>query len=167
MASAVLYGEMTRILNHIMGITTHALDIGAMTPFFWMFEEREKVTNFFCTTSNWENATCNTWAYVLLFVICVEPSYHWISWYLADVWVLWESVWSQDARRIRQTRWSSSGTLWLKTIFLNKKPFSGYADNFIKLRIIFVAGLASWSHGWHLWMEQELLYSHWWSWGGM
>lgn len=39
----VLYGEMTRILNHIMAITTHALDIGAMTPFFWMFEEREKV----------------------------------------------------------------------------------------------------------------------------
>lgn len=39
----VLYGEMTRILNHIMAVTTHALDIGAMTPFFWMFEEREKV----------------------------------------------------------------------------------------------------------------------------
>lgn len=39
----VLYGELTRILNHIMAITTHALDIGAMTPFFWMFEEREKV----------------------------------------------------------------------------------------------------------------------------
>lgn len=40
----VLYGEMTRILNHIMAVTTHALDIGAMTPFFWMFEEREKVS---------------------------------------------------------------------------------------------------------------------------
>lgn len=46
MASAVLYGEMTRILNHIMGVTTHALDIGAMTPFFWLFEEREKVKTF-------------------------------------------------------------------------------------------------------------------------
>lgn len=29
-----------------MGITTHALDIGAMTPFFWMFEEREKLFEF-------------------------------------------------------------------------------------------------------------------------
>jgi len=48
MASAVLYGEMTRILNHIMGVTTHALDIGAMTPFFWLFEEREKVKTFIC-----------------------------------------------------------------------------------------------------------------------
>jgi len=38
-----MFGEITRILNHIMGITTHALDVGAMTPFFWMFEEREKV----------------------------------------------------------------------------------------------------------------------------
>lgn len=39
----VLFAEITRILNHIMAVTTHALDIGAMTPFFWMFEEREKV----------------------------------------------------------------------------------------------------------------------------
>ena len=38
-----MFGEITRILNHIMGVTTHALDVGAMTPFFWMFEEREKV----------------------------------------------------------------------------------------------------------------------------
>jgi len=39
----VLFGELTRIMNHLMGIGTHALDIGAITPFFWMFEEREKV----------------------------------------------------------------------------------------------------------------------------
>ena len=41
-----LFGELTRIQNHIMGITTHALDVGAMTPFFWMFEEREKLFEF-------------------------------------------------------------------------------------------------------------------------
>lgn len=40
----VLFGEITRILNHIMAIGTHALDIGALTPFFWLFEEREKVS---------------------------------------------------------------------------------------------------------------------------
>lgn len=39
----VLFGEITRILNHIMAVGTHALDVGAMTPFFWLFEEREKV----------------------------------------------------------------------------------------------------------------------------
>ncbi len=37
----VIFCEITRILNHILGITTHALDVGAMTPFLWLFEERE------------------------------------------------------------------------------------------------------------------------------
>jgi len=43
----VLFGEMTRILNHIMGIGTHILDVGGMTPFFWLFEEREKMMEFY------------------------------------------------------------------------------------------------------------------------
>jgi NADH dehydrogenase (ubiquinone) Fe-S protein 2 len=30
-------------MNHTMGVGCHALDVGAMTPFFWLFEEREKV----------------------------------------------------------------------------------------------------------------------------
>jgi NADH dehydrogenase (ubiquinone) Fe-S protein 2 len=30
-------------MNHIMSVTTHALDVGATTPFLWLFEEREKV----------------------------------------------------------------------------------------------------------------------------
>ncbi|VDN54614.1 unnamed protein product, partial [Dracunculus medinensis] len=38
-----MMSEITRLQNHIMGITTHALDIGAMTPLFWLFEEREKL----------------------------------------------------------------------------------------------------------------------------
>lgn len=36
-------GELTRILNHTLAVGCHALDVGAMTPFFWLFEEREKV----------------------------------------------------------------------------------------------------------------------------
>lgn len=43
----VLFLEITRILNHIMGVGTHALDIGAITPFFWLFEEREKLMEFY------------------------------------------------------------------------------------------------------------------------
>lgn len=42
-----LFGEITRILNHIMAVGTHALDVGAMTPFFWLFEEREKLMEFY------------------------------------------------------------------------------------------------------------------------
>ena len=43
----VLFSEITRILNHIMAITTQALDVGAMTPLLWMFEEREKMMLFY------------------------------------------------------------------------------------------------------------------------
>jgi len=42
-----IYAEITRILNHIMAITTHAMDIGALTPFLWLFEEREKMFEFY------------------------------------------------------------------------------------------------------------------------
>lgn len=43
----VLFSEITRILNHLLAISCHALDIGAMTPFFWGFEEREKLMEFY------------------------------------------------------------------------------------------------------------------------
>lgn len=43
----VIFLEITRILNHLMAITAHALDVGAITPFLWMFEEREKLMEFY------------------------------------------------------------------------------------------------------------------------
>ena len=42
-----LFAEITRIQNHIMAVTTHALDVGALTPFLWLFEEREKLMEFY------------------------------------------------------------------------------------------------------------------------
>jgi NADH dehydrogenase (ubiquinone) Fe-S protein 2 len=43
----VLYSEITRILNHLLALTTHALDVGALTPFLWGFEEREKLMEYY------------------------------------------------------------------------------------------------------------------------
>ena len=43
----VLFCEITRVLNHLLQIATNGLDIGAMTPFLWMFEEREKLMEFY------------------------------------------------------------------------------------------------------------------------
>ena len=43
----VLFSEITRLLNHILALTTHAMDIGALTPFLWAFEEREKLMEFY------------------------------------------------------------------------------------------------------------------------
>jgi NADH-quinone oxidoreductase subunit D len=46
-AIRVLYAEIGRILNHLLNITTFALDVGAMTPLLWAFEEREKLMEFY------------------------------------------------------------------------------------------------------------------------
>ncbi len=43
----VLYAELSRLLNHILNITAMALDVGAMTPFLWGFEERERMMEFY------------------------------------------------------------------------------------------------------------------------
>jgi len=43
----VLFCEITRLLNHLLAVGCHALDVGAMTPFFWGFEEREKLMEFY------------------------------------------------------------------------------------------------------------------------
>lgn len=47
MVIRVLFSELTRILNHLLALTTHALDVGALTPFLWAFEEREKLMEFY------------------------------------------------------------------------------------------------------------------------
>jgi len=43
----VLFSEITRILNHLLALTAHAMDVGALTPFLWAFEEREKLMEFY------------------------------------------------------------------------------------------------------------------------
>src|SRR3546814_17939280 len=43
----VLYAEIGRVLNHLLNLTTFALDVGAMTPLLWGFEEREKLMGFY------------------------------------------------------------------------------------------------------------------------
>lgn len=43
----VLFSELTRIMNHLLSISSHALDTGAVTPLLWLYEEREKILCFF------------------------------------------------------------------------------------------------------------------------
>ena len=42
----ILFAEIGRILNHILNITAYAMDVGAMTPMLWAFEEREHLMEF-------------------------------------------------------------------------------------------------------------------------
>ncbi|MCE9508177.1 MAG: NADH-quinone oxidoreductase subunit D, partial [Alphaproteobacteria bacterium] len=43
----VLFAELVRVLNHILNLTTYALDVGALTPALWGFEERERMMEFY------------------------------------------------------------------------------------------------------------------------
>jgi NADH-quinone oxidoreductase subunit D len=43
----VLFSEIGRILSHLLNIGTHAMDVGAMTPILWAFEERETLMGFY------------------------------------------------------------------------------------------------------------------------
>ena len=43
----VLFSEITRLLNHLLALSCHAMDVGALTPFLWAFEEREKLMEFY------------------------------------------------------------------------------------------------------------------------
>jgi NADH-quinone oxidoreductase subunit D len=43
----VMFSEITRILNHLLNLTTFAIDVGAITPSLWAFEEREKLMEFY------------------------------------------------------------------------------------------------------------------------
>ena len=43
----VMFAELSRILNHILNLTTFAIDVGAMTPLLWGFEDRERIIEFY------------------------------------------------------------------------------------------------------------------------
>jgi NADH-quinone oxidoreductase subunit D len=54
----VLFAEITRIMNHTFQLSAHALDVGAMTPFLWMFEERESMFEFYEAVSGARMHAC-------------------------------------------------------------------------------------------------------------
>jgi len=43
----VLFDELTRVLNHLLALACHSLDVGNMSPMFWAFEERERLMEFY------------------------------------------------------------------------------------------------------------------------
>lgn len=47
----IIFDEVTRILNHLLAIACHALDIGSMSPIFWLFEERENLMEVYENSS--------------------------------------------------------------------------------------------------------------------
>lgn len=52
-----MFGEITRVLNHLMSVLSHAMDVGALTPFLWGFEEREKLMVSRLVERTWEDSS--------------------------------------------------------------------------------------------------------------
>jgi NADH dehydrogenase (ubiquinone) Fe-S protein 2 len=80
-----LFGEITRVLNHLMSVLSHAMDVGALTPFLWGFEEREKLMVRLCD-EYMEHMTANIYAGVLR-----------------------ACLWCPSSRRLRSSRWRFPG----------------------------------------------------------
>lgn len=47
LGTRMVFDELTRILNHLLAVACHALDVGSMSPIFWSFEERENIMYFY------------------------------------------------------------------------------------------------------------------------
>jgi NADH dehydrogenase (ubiquinone) Fe-S protein 2 len=54
----ILFSEITRLLNHLLALTTHALDVGAMTPFFMRFWRTRKIDGILWTCLRCSYACC-------------------------------------------------------------------------------------------------------------
>jgi Ni,Fe-hydrogenase I large subunit len=65
----VLFSEITRIMNHLLAVTCHAMDVGALTPFLWAFEVRAISSS---------SSVC---------VSCCLPCVKWITVCCAQLWV--------------------------------------------------------------------------------
>lgn len=79
-----IFLEITRILNHLLALTTHALDVGAMTPFLWAFERREKLMELYERVSG-----------ARLHANYIRPggvTYDLTEEILADIWIIMEDL---------------------------------------------------------------------------
>jgi NADH:ubiquinone oxidoreductase subunit D len=47
----IIFDELTRVLNHLIALSTHSMDVGTMSVFFWAFEERERIMEFYVRVS--------------------------------------------------------------------------------------------------------------------
>jgi NADH dehydrogenase (ubiquinone) Fe-S protein 2 len=79
-----IFLEITRILNHLLALTTHALDVGAMTPFLWAFERREKLMELYERVSG-----------ARMHANFIRPggvTYDLSQEILADIWIIMEDI---------------------------------------------------------------------------
>ena len=67
-----MFCEIGRILSHILNVTTQALDVGALTPSLWGFEERETLMTFY------ERASGSRFMLIILELVVFIKIYRWV-----------------------------------------------------------------------------------------
>jgi NADH:ubiquinone oxidoreductase subunit D len=101
-----IFLEFYRLLNHLLAITTHALDIGLFNTILWSFEEREKLINFIeVLTGNRFHA-----AYLLISRCRYDISFRWI-----DCFLLWILLFSRKLKEIHLLL--SINYLWISRLY--------------------------------------------------
>ena len=85
----VLYSEIGRILSHLLNITTQAMDVGALTPPLWGFEEREKLMIFMNAPVARLHAKYSSWRYIKICrKICLMIFIHFVTRFLMSWMIL-------------------------------------------------------------------------------
>lgn len=149
----VLFDELTRILNHMLAVACHALDIGSMSSIFWSFEERENIMEFYERVSGARmhaafHKTADNFNYVVEknllndILVFVKGCYKTLN-EMHNV-LTYNKVWKQRLINIgtintnNVTNWSLSGVMarsvgFKKDLRISKKHnYSNYKDFLLK-----------------------------------
>lgn len=95
----VLLLEITWLLNHLLNLTTQALDVGAMTPLLWLFEEWEKLLEFY----EWLSGARMHANYVWIGGLLMDVPVHFFD--NLNIFIEWFIGWLQEFEELLTLNW--------------------------------------------------------------
>ena len=78
-----MFLEISRLLNHLLAVTTQSLDLGSVTPFLWALEDREKLSYYYEAVSGAHTAYLRAGGINLdLPIFLIDLIYKWLAVYI-------------------------------------------------------------------------------------